>query len=69
MEIRIEHKQCFFCDKYLIPQNISDGRLYREWQKEYGYIAKEAGQIGPKSLCKDCVSDIVGLVQYDIEQF
>ena len=55
--------QCFFCKKYLIPISISDARLYKLWREKYGYIAKEGGFIGKKSLCKDCVTDIVSLIQ------
>lgn len=61
--INFEIKQCFFCDKYLIPQDVFSAEVYEYWKDRFGYIMKTGGSIGNKQLCRNCTSDIAAIVE------
>lgn len=63
MKVDFETEQCFFCEKFLMPRNIGGSEAYKYWKDKYGYVMKTTGSIGNKQLCRNCVTDIVGIVE------
>jgi hypothetical protein len=62
-------RRCFFCDKILIPINLSTTTDIKNFLKEEKIdftlsYSKSRFKIGSKDVCFECESDIQNIVNY-----